>query len=792
VIFPVGIEDAKLRRLPWFSILVVVLCVAVFGWRMLSPSAKGPGIQDVQTVWLEGVLSGHIEAELPEGCSLDESQAEGLKQVFEDYGLIGELDAGGTFAPTDGRTTQDVQTELDALCEEALTLSGGDPVYAYGLVPAKGLAQPGWLTHMLLHDGWFHIIGNILFFVLLCGPFMEDVWGTPIFGVFFLVGGVVAGVAQVALDPTSSVPIIGASGAISAAMGAFCVRFAKRKIGFVWFFIVLIRPMWGHFKVPALLVGGFWLAQDIFYQLMFGDVGGVAYMAHIGGMVFGAGVAAVFQFLDVEDRWGHPLDEGYQLGADSREERLAKAQRLGVPIEALSPPPSKDLDPSIRDIYEKALAALKSGDGRMGSRRLRWLVERGVRPRDDSALRHLVATYSEQLQPVHLTPSVLRQLVSVAVDYRLNGPAQNVRELLHELLDTPSTTRDDPDETDWGTSSSSELDEPAPQSMAEPPAPPPRDSGRPPDHQTALADDRPSARYPESETTPLPLPKQSETTSGPVDPVAAARSSEAAATPTSSERAVPSTPLVGPDGVEGLDLSKTFGLPAPENHYDPFAGLADTPSQDNPFDSDLEDTPIPDLDAIDKALASVSTEMARDHAEEEVLVDASTSVSSPSPTRNWGRPTIQRGRFQFPPGYRPRPHRRSLIRIEEDVIIVADGDHYERIAVEAIRAVAVAVVTQDREGHPHSVITDVIYEPSVGPTHVALVRLPFHRMSRSALAPIHERPDFAHVEFLRVLVNMGISGLPSDAEVRSAMFPNFPDETAMEEGIYGAPAPLEP
>jgi len=793
VIFPVGIEDAKLRRLPWFSILVVVLCVAVFGWRLLAPAPHGPQLHDVQTFWLDGVLDGHTTAQLPEPCALDENQALGLEQVFEEYGLIGELDVASALPPADGRTTQELQSEIDALCEEAIINDVRDPVTTYGLVPSRGLAQPGWLTHMLLHDGWLHIIGNLLFFVLLCGPFMEDVWGTPIFGAFFVVGGVVAGVAQVALDPTSSIPIIGASGAISAAMGAFCVRFAKRKIGFIWFILVFIRPLWGHFKVPALLVGGFWLAQDIFYQVMFGDLGGVAYMAHIGGMVFGAGVAAVFQFLEVEDRWGHPIDDSYRLGADSREERLDTAQRLGVPIEALSPPPLKELDPSIRDIYEKALTALKSGDGRMGSRRLRWLVERGLRPRDDSALRHIVATYSEQLQANHLTPSVLRQLIRVAEEYRLDGPAQNLRDLLDEILDAPRTSPAPSDEAPW---------EPAPPPRSDPPASPDTEAtDEPPAHHASLPEARP--RAPVTETPPLPGPDAHEASTDPVRPVAPARDHDPDAPPSSFEEPIPPTPLLGPDGVEGVDLSKSFGLPAPESRYDPFAGLS--PSQapelgtdlgtefdrDDPFEDDLDEDPFTDLEAIDAALASVSKEVAREHAEAGISDATPAAPSGPSPTRSWAPSSASRKEFKLPYGYRPRPLPRSLVRIEEDEIVVADGERYERIAVEAIRIVAVAVVDHSRDGHEHSVITDVIYEPSVGPEQIALVRLPFHRMARSALAPIHERPDFAHVEFLRALVGMGIRGLPSDIEVNSAMFPSYLDETAMEEAFYGAPAPLE-
>ena len=307
MIFPVGIEDARLRRIPFASALVVLLCLLVFAWQSTSPD---------------------------------------------------------------------------------------DLVAVYGLVPARGLAQPGWITSLLLHSGLLHLLGNLLFFVFLSGPFVEDVWGSLTFGTFFIVAGVVAGAAQVGLDPSSTVPIIGASGAISASMGAFCVRFAKRRIGFAYFYMLVFKPRFGTFAAPAWVVGIFWLLQDLVSQLLTGGGDGVATMAHLGGMLFGAGVAAIFELTRFEERLGHPLDDTFRLGSDSPEHRREEARRLGVPVAALTPPSPADLSPPSWDLYDKARTAFAAGNSRMGSRRLRWLVEKGERPRDEGAMRHLLVRWS--------------------------------------------------------------------------------------------------------------------------------------------------------------------------------------------------------------------------------------------------------------------------------------------------------------------------------------------------------------------------------------------------------------
>jgi membrane associated rhomboid family serine protease len=105
------------------------------------------------------------------------------------------------------------------------------------------------------------------------------------FLVFYLAGGLFAMMAQVMADPLSSIPVLGASGAIAAVMGAFIVTFPRDRIRTVIFFLILIRVTY----IPAVLVIGFWFLMQV---LNFGSVaevrtGGVAYLAHIAGFLFG-------------------------------------------------------------------------------------------------------------------------------------------------------------------------------------------------------------------------------------------------------------------------------------------------------------------------------------------------------------------------------------------------------------------------------------------------------------------------------------------------------------------------
>lgn len=179
----------------------------------------------------------------------------------------------------------------------ALELANGDPfVQQWSMVPANIVAGQHWitiLTSMFMHEGWMHIIGNMVFFWAF-GPEIEDAMGPFRYTVFYLLGGFVAALAQVAAAPSSTIPSLGASGAIAAVMGAFIITYPRdeiRTLLFLGFFVTVT-------VIPAALLIGLWFLIQLFSQV--GSVanvqaGGVAYMAHVGGFIFGAIAARLFE-----------------------------------------------------------------------------------------------------------------------------------------------------------------------------------------------------------------------------------------------------------------------------------------------------------------------------------------------------------------------------------------------------------------------------------------------------------------------------------------------------------------
>jgi len=161
-------------------------------------------------------------------------------------------------------------------------------VYMYSAIPARIAAGRGWgtlVTAMFLHAGWLHIIGNMVFFWAFA-PEMEDAMGRFRFLVFYLVGGVVAMSAQVMAMPTSSVPNLGASGAIAAVMGAFIVTYPRDRIKTAIWFLLFVRVTY----IPAVLLIGVWFLMQLFSAgqvAQQAQTGGVAYLAHVGGFLFG-------------------------------------------------------------------------------------------------------------------------------------------------------------------------------------------------------------------------------------------------------------------------------------------------------------------------------------------------------------------------------------------------------------------------------------------------------------------------------------------------------------------------
>jgi membrane associated rhomboid family serine protease len=147
------------------------------------------------------------------------------------------------------------------------------------------------LSAMFLHASWSHIIGNMVF-LWAFGPGIEDAMGPGRYAAFYLVGGVAAMLAQVAAVPASTIPALGASGAIAAVMGAFLVTYPRDRIRTLLFFGWFVRIAF----VPAIFLIGFWFLTQLLSLGAVADVqtGGVAYLAHVGGVVFGAATARLF------------------------------------------------------------------------------------------------------------------------------------------------------------------------------------------------------------------------------------------------------------------------------------------------------------------------------------------------------------------------------------------------------------------------------------------------------------------------------------------------------------------
>lgn len=177
-------------------------------------------------------------------------------------------------------------------------------ISVFGLVPARmPLGDPAALlqnpqslaplfSHMFLHGGWVHFLSN-MWILYIFGDNVEDRMGSGRYLAFYLISGLVAGLLQSLVDPTSRIPSIGASGAIAGVLGAYFVLFPGARV--VTLIPIFLFPWF--VEIPALFYLGFWFVSQLFSgisALGVASMGGVAWWAHIGGFVFGALVHRLF------------------------------------------------------------------------------------------------------------------------------------------------------------------------------------------------------------------------------------------------------------------------------------------------------------------------------------------------------------------------------------------------------------------------------------------------------------------------------------------------------------------
>ena len=178
-------------------------------------------------------------------------------------------------------------------------------VYRFGAIPAVVFGQTvplpelagvppslTLITSMFLHGGWMHVIGNMLY-LWIFGNNIEDVMGHVRFVIFYVTCGVIAALSHAMIEPSSTIPMVGASGAISGVLGAYLVLFPRAQVLVLIPLGIFTRTMY----VPAGFVLGLWFVL----QLLSGGMslgregGGVAFFAHVGGFVAGIGLIPFFK-----------------------------------------------------------------------------------------------------------------------------------------------------------------------------------------------------------------------------------------------------------------------------------------------------------------------------------------------------------------------------------------------------------------------------------------------------------------------------------------------------------------
>ena len=170
-------------------------------------------------------------------------------------------------------------------------------IYTYALIPAN----PTILTifsSMFMHGGFTHIIFN-MWFLWIFGDNIESVLGHKKYLLFYFLCGIGAGLSQIQIDPGSTIPMVGASGAIAGVLGAYLFRFPRATVHVLVILIVFIT----FIRVPAMIVIGFWFLSNLtagIGTLGIEQTGGTAWFAHIGGFISGVLFNYLFKIIKIE------------------------------------------------------------------------------------------------------------------------------------------------------------------------------------------------------------------------------------------------------------------------------------------------------------------------------------------------------------------------------------------------------------------------------------------------------------------------------------------------------------
>lgn len=391
MIIPIGHERMEAQRLPYVTITIIALNVIFFIGTLIS----GPKHREelyTYSIEMEQYYMEHPYLEFPPD-TLEKFPKEVQEAIKDWQELISESTEGGDYGRTDlmvyamdvmreqgenqlseeelAAIREEEQQHFNYLAERFNWAYKRDVYFRYGYIPSRGGIFT-MFSSMFMHGGFLHIIFN-MWFLWLSGCNIEDVWGRVVYPIFYVLGGIFAVLAHAIMSPESTVPLIGASGAIAAVMGAFMVRMYNIKINFIYWFGLLFR---GKFSAPAYVMLPLWLLQQLWEAFMSGEGSGVAFWAHIGGFVFGAVVAAGIQFGGIEKKYLTPaIDRKVAVLDEHLAAGMTKLQEGNVQGAIKDLREAAQNDPGNPMIYsELSRAYFKKGDIQLGMRDLKRAV----------------------------------------------------------------------------------------------------------------------------------------------------------------------------------------------------------------------------------------------------------------------------------------------------------------------------------------------------------------------------------------------------------------------------------
>jgi membrane associated rhomboid family serine protease len=295
ILLPIGRDDAVIRRHAWVSYSIIGLNIFVWLAMAVYETAGGSAHANEQWVKTMRFFIAHPYLHVPPSIDLLVPPSLKVRVAATATPPAASVDVQGEQATFDGMA-EDLERAYKAL-----------PSIRFGYTPAEG-GVVRIFTTMFIHLGFLHLFGNLLFF-FISGPFVEDVFGRPLFAFLYLSGGVVATLVFAAKHPGSNISLVGASGAIAAVMGAYLVRFLNSKVEFILIPFLLVWRWNFRFHMPAFVVLPLWFAQQFYLTTTETSGGGTAFSAHVGGFLYGVVIALMVRLLGIEEKFVAPLVE---------------------------------------------------------------------------------------------------------------------------------------------------------------------------------------------------------------------------------------------------------------------------------------------------------------------------------------------------------------------------------------------------------------------------------------------------------------------------------------------------